>query len=207
MKRLNVIASFIKPCDKFADIGCDHGLVSLFVAKNRLANKIYACDVSPACLDKARKLLADYDAEFVEGDGFTPLQDRGIFVDQAVIAGMGGELIIRILSACRGKPALVLGAQKNADKLRSYLTANGYVIVDDVKTEEKGKFYDVIRAEEGKSVSLDEIQLEMGVFYKTRNPDLLAYCEFSERRLKNYKRTEENEKKARFVAEVKKWQL
>lgn len=207
MKRLNVISSLIKSCDKFADIGCDHGLVSLYAAKNRLANKIYACDVSSACLDKARKLLADYDAEFLEGDGFMPLQERGIFVDQAVIAGMGGELIIKILSACQGKPSLVLGAQKNADKLRRYLTDNGYVIVDDVKAEEKGKFYDVIRAEEGKSVSLDEIQLEMGVFYKNKNPDLLAYCEISERKLKNYKPTEENERKARLVAEVKKWQL
>lgn len=207
MKRLDVIASMIEPCSVFADIGCDHGIISLYVQKNKLAERVCACDASEACLNKAKKLLSNYRTEFFVGDGFVPLEQAGITADQVVIAGMGGELIIKILKACTYKPDLVLGAQKNTDKLRAFLIGRGYKIIKDVKVEENGKFYDIIRAESGESEPLCEIQEKMGVFYKTPNPDLLAYCNFTEQKLKNYKQTDENRKTAELVREVKKWQL
>ena len=70
MNRLETIASLIRPCKVFADIGCDHGYISLFVARSALAEKIIATDISALSLDKARRVMADYPAEFFVGDGF-----------------------------------------------------------------------------------------------------------------------------------------
>ena len=60
MNRLETIASLIRPCKVFADIGCDHGYISLFVARSALAEKIIATDISALSLDKARRVMADY---------------------------------------------------------------------------------------------------------------------------------------------------
>lgn len=207
MKRLEVIASLIRPCDVFADIGCDHGLIARYVSDNRLAGRVYATDISAAALRKAEKLLADCDnAAFLLGDGFAPLDANGISVDEAVIAGVGGELIIKMLSATRSRPSLVLGAQKNADKLRVYLAADGYNITDDVKVSDGGKFYDIIRAERGCMPVPDAIHAFMGVHYERKNPDMAAYCEYLGSKLDTFKKTERNLALAGFVREVKKWQ-
>ena len=207
MKRLEVIASLIRPCDVFADIGCDHGLIARYVSDNRLAGRVYATDISAAALRKAEKLLADCDnAAFLLGDGFAPLDADGISVDEAVIAGVGGELIIKMLSATRSRPSLVLGAQKNADKLRVYLAADGYNITDDVKVSDDGKFYDIIRAERGYMPVPDAIHALMGVHYERKNPDMAAYCEYLGSKLDTFKKTERNLALAGFVREVKKWQ-
>ena len=207
MKRLEVIASLIRPCDVFADIGCDHGLIARYVSDNRLAGRVYATDISAAALRKAEKLLADCDnAAFLLGDGFAPLDANGISVDEAVIAGVGGELIIKMLSATRSRPSLVLGAQKNADKLRVYLAADGYNITDDVKVSDDGKFYDIIRAERGYMPVPDAIHAFMGEHYERKNPDMAAYCEYLGSKLDTFKKTERNLALAGFVREVKKWQ-
>lgn len=207
MKRLEVIVSLIRPCDVFADIGCDHGLIARYVSDNRLAGRVYATDISAAALRKAEKLLADCDnAAFLLGDGFAPLDANGIYVDEAVIAGVGGELIIKMLSATRSRPSLVLGAQKNADKLRVYLAADGYNITDDVKVSDDGKFYDIIRAERGYMPVPDAIHAFMGVHYERKNPDMAAYCEYLGSKLDTFKKTERNLALAGFVREVKKWQ-
>ena len=207
MKRLEVIASLIRPCDVFADIGCDHGLIARYVSDNRLAGRVYATDISAAALRKAEKLLADCDnAAFLLGDGFAPLDANGIYVDEAVIAGVGGELIIKMLSATHSRPSLVLGAQKNADKLRVYLAADGYNITDDVKVSDDGKFYDIIRAERGYMPVPDAIHAFMGVHYERKNPDMAAYCEYLGSKLDTFKKTERNLALAGFVREVKKWQ-
>ena len=96
MKRLQAIADQIVPCEVFADVGCDHGIVGLYVAERGLAARICECDVSEDSLNKARSLVGER-AEYFSGDGFIPLTEKNVTVDQAVIAGMGGELIIKIL--------------------------------------------------------------------------------------------------------------
>ena len=206
MKRLEFIASKIIPCNVFADIGCDHGIIGQFVVKNNLAKRVCECDISEDSLNKARNLIGD-GAEYFTGDGFVPLGRAGVEADQAVIAGMGGELIIRILEKCPNKPRLILGAQKNTDKLRIYLIKNGYCIEEDSVVFDSGKFYDIIVAVPGEGEMPDEISAFAGMFYKKKNKDLKKWCDYTEKRISQYKRTEKNQKILDMVAEVKKWQL
>lgn len=206
MNRIETVCSLIAPCSVFADIGCDHGLVSLYAAENKLANSVYACDISVECVKKAEKLLSCYDNAFpLVSDGFSVLNERGIKVDQAVICGMGGELIIKILSGCAYKPILILGGQKNTDKLRVYLCANGYKIDFDRKIEERGKYYDIIRAVPG-SMTIDDMQASFGVYYRQPNEALAAYYKWFLSKLYSYKQTEKNVSLINKIKEAEQWQ-
>lgn len=111
MGRIDVLFGAVKRCGVFADIGCDHGYVSKRVADAGLADKIYITDISAESLKKAEKLLAGYaNVISVACDGFSGIPER---VDEALIAGMGGEEIIKILSAANLLPErLILTAHE-----------------------------------------------------------------------------------------------
>ena len=207
MKRLKTVCSLIERTGVFADVGCDHGLVSKFVLDNNLADVVCATDISEGSLNKAKQLLSNYEnVRFYLGDGVQPLIEQGVRVDTAVICGMGGQTIMKILSNDAVIPTLILGAQKNTDKLRRFLLGRGYEITNDVMVEDRGKFYDVIKAEYGKTDCLDEIQMAFGKFYDRKNPDMLTYLSWLEGRLITYKQTEANVKLGEQIREVMKWQ-
>ena len=99
--RLEEIFSAIEPCKIFADIGCDHGLMTEAVLRSGKCQKAVVSDVSKKCLEKAENLLKNYIDEgrvsSVVSDGFDNLPD----VDLALIAGMGGEEISLILKKAK----------------------------------------------------------------------------------------------------------
>lgn len=209
MTRLETICSLIEPCGTLADIGCDHGIVSLYAAKNSLAQKIYACDVSAECLGKARSILSRYpQVDFLCGDGFSPLAAAGIAPDAAVICGMGGELIIKIMQARHCNPDVIAGGQKNTDKLRIFFCDNGYRIDKDEKVFERGKFYDVIRARyDGERHDVCEAQALFGMFYREKNEVRRRYFEAMIEKTRSYKQTETNRELLLKLTEAYKWQL
>jgi tRNA (adenine22-N1)-methyltransferase len=76
--------------------------------------------------------------------------------DTILIAGMGGELIIRILTdgadICHSVRELILQPQSVIGEVRRYLRENGYRITDEDMVLEDGKFYPMMRvvpAQEG----------------------------------------------------------
>lgn len=158
MGRIDYLFGAVERCGVFADIGCDHGYAAKRVADAGLADKIYITDISAPSLKKAEKLLAGYDNVIsVKCDGFSGIPER---VDEALIAGMGGEEIIKILSAAKFLPErLILQPMKNADKLRRFLSDN-YRIKEDY-TFKDGKFYDLITAETGAD-DLTEAEIQFG---------------------------------------------
>jgi len=70
-------------------------------------------------------------------------------VDSIVIAGMGGELVIHILTAgetvCRSAKELILQPQSEVSKVREYVRNTGYKIVDEDMILEDGKYYPMFR--------------------------------------------------------------
>ncbi|PWM70355.1 MAG: hypothetical protein DBX59_10900 [Bacillota bacterium] len=164
MERILEIYSRLRPAKVFADIGCDHGLVAELAAKNALAEKIYITDISAECLKKAEKLLKRFidvgTVESVVCDGFSGIEEP---VDEALIAGMGGEEIVKILSSSAYRcERLVLQPMKNPEKVRAYLVGNGYKILEDV-TFRDVKYYDIVAAERGE----DELSEEEILFGRT----------------------------------------
>ena len=63
-KRLEMVASFIDENDKSViDIGCDHGLLSIYLAEKFNNLKIIASDVNNNALESARKNIHKYKLE------------------------------------------------------------------------------------------------------------------------------------------------
>ncbi len=159
-RRLKIIASHLGGGELFADIGCDHGLISKYVLDNGLFNKVIASDISCKSLEKARALLSFYGdkVSFLVSDGF---KNFSALPDEAVIAGMGGEEICSILLGSEALPdRLILSPQKNVVKVRELLIRKNYKITDDYTVFDK-KFYEIIVAEKGKDF-LTEEELKFG---------------------------------------------
>ena len=88
-QRLNIIFSHIPNCQKFADVGCDHGYISLKMLQNFKCKSLIFSDVSAPSLEKATTLLADYkNAKGILCDGLDKVDTD---CDCVLIAGMGGE--------------------------------------------------------------------------------------------------------------------
>lgn len=150
--RIEQLIKMVRPADRLIDVGCDHGLVSLGLARRSDIGAVLATDISAPSLAKLRTAL-ESEEEGVRKkvttavtDGLTGLPwDR---TEAILIAGMGGDLIIRILSA---KPDLVAGAgqlllspHSHADKVRLYLAGLGRPIRDEALVYEEGHYYEIL---------------------------------------------------------------
>ncbi len=147
--RLEVLFGLIGRGETFADIGCDHGKISKAVLDSGKFNKVIISDISAPSLKKAQKLLESYGDRVtaIVSDGFDNYHETP---DEVIIAGMGGEEIVKILTNAKTLPnALVLAPQKNNDKVRRTVIDLGYKILKDFTFYSRGKFYDVLRAEKG----------------------------------------------------------
>lgn len=174
-KRQQKIVDAVPACNVVADVGCDHGLVGASLLYSGVAKKVLFCDISEKCLSKAKKLTTDLQidssAEFFVQDG---LQD--LDCDCAVIAGLGGLEITKILSQSKMPQKVVLQPMKGTVVLREFLSKN-YKIEIDFLFYDKGKYYNLIVAK--KSENLEELtNLEL-LFGKTNLERLTAdFCKF-----------------------------
>ena len=141
-ERLKEICRNIPPSKVLADVGCDHGYCARYALENSLCEKVYITDISEKCLNKAKSLLK----KEIEEGRCIPLVGDGISIlpepATTLIAGMGGEEIIKILSQ-KMPPVFLLQPMKNSEKLRRFLVERGCKITRDY-TFEDGKFYDLI---------------------------------------------------------------
>ena len=160
--RIKKLYDALSCCDVFSDIGCDHGYVAKAMLDGNKCAKVIISDISQKCLKKAEDLLCSYmESGRVESrvsDGFEKIE----YCDQALIAGMGGEEIVGIISRSKFLPErLVLQPMKNTRKVRELLLEKGYKILDDYVFYVGRKYYDLIVAVKGEDFYTDE-EFEFG---------------------------------------------
>ena len=170
-------------CDTLADVGCDHGYLSIAVLENGLAKKVLPMDVNKGPLAKARENLqsAGYSAQAEPrlSDGLAKLEVGEAEV--ICICGMGGALIGRIIRAgiqvAKSAKCLIIEPQSEYYELRSYLMEAGFVIDDEDLTSEENKIYPIIKLhyenDESKRQSYTAAQLEYGPKVIEKAPQLL----------------------------------
>lgn len=145
--RMKAVAGMVVQGSKVADIGCDHAFIPIYLKKNNIAKKIIASDVRKGPLDIAKRNVASEGlSEFIDvrmGDGLKSIKPGE--VDTIVIAGMGGMLIIRILSESpeilNSIRHLVLQPQSDVMEVRRYLDASGWIITEEKMVLDAGKYY------------------------------------------------------------------
>lgn len=155
-KRLEVVSSFINDNSKIIDIGCDHGLLSIYLAKKYRNINIIASDINKNALNSAinniKESKLDGIIETRLGSGLEVVSPEEI--DTVVIAGMGSNTIVGILKYSKDKLTNVnnIIVQSNTDLyfLRKNITSIGYYIEDEVLVEDKNIIYTVIKFTKGK---------------------------------------------------------
>ncbi len=142
--RLRVCAGFVAPGDRVADVGCDHGYLSIYLLQSGLASHVFASDIREGPLQSAirnaQKYGVEKNIEFYLSDGVQSLpRDFGTLV----CAGMGGDTMVSILEAApwlRSRQyRLVLQCQSKRPLLRRYLSDNGWRIAEESIVKD-GKF-------------------------------------------------------------------
>ena len=138
-KRLEVVANFIDDNDKSViDIGCDHGLLSIYLAEKFKNLKIIASDVNNNALESARRNVSKYKLEdridIRLGSGISVINKKDK-IDTLVVAGMGANTIIGFLKYSQDKLKDInkIIIQSNTDLffLRKNMVSMGYYIDDE----------------------------------------------------------------------------
>lgn len=163
--RLKKCADFVRPNIRVADIGTDHGYLPIWLLKSGKAASAVAADIGAGPLDSAKNNALKYHAELetVLSDGF----DRVLSFDDAVIAGMGGELMIKIIDRAPllkdPQKRLILQPMTSAYELRKYLWESGFNIEREEAVKDDGKIYSVMRVVyTGETKACNDICLYMG---------------------------------------------
>lgn len=185
-ERLRTVADMVTEGNRVCDVGCDHGFVPIYLIQQKISPKVLAMDLRKGPLRAAREHVAAYGLEEkIEirlSDGLHNYKSGE--ADTLVCAGMGGGLMMRILSEDREKTAsfqeLILQPQSEIEKFRRFLRESGLRILDENILEEEGKFYQVIRAV-GADAPLEELcKLEDRygpVLLRKKTPVFFAYLE------------------------------
>ena len=150
--RINAMINFVPIGSRVADIGADHGYLSIELVKRCRADFVIATDKNSGPLDAAKKNILAVNLEnFIEtrlGDGLQVLSAGE--VDTICIGGMGGALICKILDDAPkildGVENLILQPMNAIDKVKSYLTEKNFFIADIELAESGGIIYEIIFA-------------------------------------------------------------
>ena len=153
-KRLEAVSALVSH-ERIADIGTDHGYVPIHLYLQGRIKKAYACDVRKGPLEKCRANIALHGAEGVIetrlGSGLIPL--RPYEAETAIMAGMGGMLIVHILQdspeVVASLQELVLSPQRDFGQVRKYLHRIGFSIAEEHMLKEDGKPYVLMRCVRG----------------------------------------------------------
>ena len=142
--RLLACAGFVNNGDRVADIGCDHGYLSIHLLTSGIARSAIASDVAEGPLQSAmrnaRKFGVQENITFYLSDGARSIPRD---FDTLVCAGMGGDTMIHILESApwlqNEKYRLILQCQSKRPELRKWLYANGFCIRRETLAKD-GKF-------------------------------------------------------------------
>lgn len=148
--RLSAAAAFVRPGSTAADIGCDHGKLSAWLAGSGRCPLVFACDLRPDPLAKAQRACAHLGekVQFRLGSGLDVLQPGE--AQDIIIAGMGAQTIMEILDAAPWvfDPAynLVLVPATKHSLLRRWLAQRGFTLQGETLAHAAGRWYAVMKA-------------------------------------------------------------
>ena len=163
-KRMKAVAGMVTSGGVLADVGTDHGYIPIALVQREKITGAIAMDINKGPLARAQENIASAQlGDYIQtrlSDGVAALGEGE--ADSILIAGMGGELVIHILSegekVCKAASELILQPQSDIRKVREYLRLHHYKIVDEDMICEDGKYYPMMRVV---NVEADEAWMKM----------------------------------------------
>ena len=151
-KRLKAVADFVTKGNRVADIGCDHAYTSIYLAKNQISPYIIAMDINQGPIDRAKDNIIKYGCEaLIEPRKSSGLEKLKVGeADSIIIAGMGGALMVQILTdkleVMKSVGELILQPQSEIYKVRQFLKGQELIIQEENMLKEDGKYYVIMKA-------------------------------------------------------------
>lgn len=151
--RLQQICNQLPPGCRFADIGSDHAMLPVAAIKSGAAASAVAGEVNEGPYEAAkRQVRASGLQERIsvrKGNGLEVLSPGE--ADVITIAGMGGALIVSILtegmSKLDGVNRLILQPNVGEDLVRRWLLDHNWYLAQEFILEEDGKIYEILTAD------------------------------------------------------------
>ncbi len=185
-RRLKAAADLIPRCDTACDIGCDHGYLSVYLLQHEKAGRMIAMDVNSGPLERAKSSAALFGVtsqmEFRLSDGLTQVKPGE--ADFFICAGMGGKLIMKIMSDHPQITASMKGAllqpQSDIRAVRRFVYETGWhieqediVFEEDGGEKEVGKYYPMFLIRPGNERMPSKEELKFGSLAKQKSPKVL----------------------------------
>ncbi len=166
--RLKACADNVSGKGMPVDVGTDHAYLAAYLVANNICTSVVACDVNEGPLAAARQTVLKYNIEqkvnIVLSDGLKNVSPDG--VSDVIIAGMGGELIAKIISDSGWnfeKVNLILQPMTKVHFLRKWLYQNGFEIDSETIVKDAHFIYTVMKVIfSGKKMELNEFQTIVG---------------------------------------------
>lgn len=179
-KRLQKIASFVKPGVGVVDVGTDHGYIPIMLCRQGYEGNIIGTDINKGPLNKARNSLSEAGFEEIVSlklcDGLEAVTPES--VNTIIVAGMGGDTITGILDRAewcsRSDICLILQPVTKSEILRYWLINNEFCITDEVLVKENGTVYQIICAKPGISEKYSDLELFTGKLERIRDDELFS---------------------------------
>lgn len=184
--RLRAVADMVSPGMRLADIGTDHGYVPIYLTEQGRVPFAIAMDINKGPLERADEHIKEAGlTEKIQTRLSNGLQQLEVNeVDTMIAAGMGGGLVIMILTegakVAHNLKEIILQPQSEIRKVREFLLTSGYEILDENMIFEDGKYYPMMKATyRGVEQSLwDREELEYGKFLLAKkDPVLKSFLE------------------------------
>ncbi len=189
-KRLQAVADLVTAGYMTADIGTDHAYIPIYLIENGRIPGAVAADVNRGPLERARFNVTENGMndriDLRISDGFSAIHPGE--VRSAVIAGMGGALMVRILTegaeTVKMLDECILQPQSEIEKVRTFLLQEGFLFLDEVMVEEDGKYYTAMKTVPGngtdgkETAGWNEPELRYGrLLLEKRDPVLRSFLE------------------------------
>ena len=153
--RLRAIAGQVRGIDSsVADIGTDHGYVPVWLIMNGHRGRIILSDINAGPLARAaesfRRYVPGIAPDLRQGSGLSTLKPGE--ADVLIIAGMGGNLIMDILSegdaVAKSASEIILQPGRHVSKVRKWLRSTGalggFSVVRQIPIREGRRFSEII---------------------------------------------------------------
>lgn len=167
--RLQLLADLVPQNARLADVGTDHGYLPVYLLQKKYITSAIAADIGAEPLEHARRTARQYGVEeqlrFLRCDGLQGIDPKD--ADTVVIAGMGGETIIHILSQApwtrNGNALLLLQPMTKQEELRRWLNENGYAQYAERLVRDKNYLYPVFTVCGGAQAALSAGEIYGGL--------------------------------------------
>ena len=174
--RLKSIANYIEKKDSVVDVGCDHGLLSIYLYENKICKHIIASDVNENALANATQNIKKKDLciQTILSDGLQAIPMEK--VNTVIISGMGTNTILHILKDTNSIDTvhkLVIQSNNDRSLLRKEMNELGYYLKDETVVYENKKYY-VTMLYEKSARKNTKVEIKYGII-KKENKEYYSY--------------------------------